>query len=209
MIEPAADTHRFPRRTLADAGLGGPVLTLFKHDQRSRVWAVQTDAGVRVVKQFVHNPLRQTISRLIGRHPAQLEVQVQRRMRDAGLPVVPVIATGREGAALWLATAHADESLQRRLSRAMPDEAATLIDAAADLTRRIIAAGWTFKDLKPSNIVVDVADSLSLIDVGSARPTATAPRIARMIAVMTRVLARDGVAADLCERYRLAVSRST
>src|SRR5690606_33147395 len=108
-------------------------------------WSVKTADGLVVIKQFTYRTLRQRLAALLGCHPAQREVQVQRRMIAAGLPVVPIMATGREGGRLWLATRHVGESLQHRLKTCGPDEAAALIDAVAALTCRVIAAGWTFK----------------------------------------------------------------
>lgn len=184
----------------------GPVLAVFKEDARSRVWSVRSGDGVIVIKQFTYSPVRQRLAMLLGCHPAQREVQVQRGMIDAGLPVVPIVATGQADGQLWLATAYVGESLQLRLKACNPTHAAMLIDAVATMTRRLIAAGWTFKDLKPSNVLVDDAGELWLIDVGSARRRATPAHIARMMGVMDRVLGRDGVSDELRRRYRDAIS---
>ncbi len=193
----------------AGAWPAGPELTVFKHDARSRVVRVSSEDGDLVVKLFVYSPVRQRLGRLLRCHPAQREVQVQRRLLSAGLPVAPTVATGCRDGRLWLATRYVGQSLQRRLRDADPPAATTLIDAAAALTRRLIDAGWTFKDLKPSNILVAPDGQLQLIDTGSARPNVASGHIARMLDVMMRVLARDGVPQDLRDRYRRAVDGSS
>lgn len=206
----AARLSSWRSRSLAQAGLAGPDDVVFKHDARSRVWQTSTSAGVRVIKRFEHQPWRQRLALLLGGcaagHPGRLELRWNRRLRARGVRVVPIIDAGWEPAGLgcrvWLATPHMGESMQQRL-RGNPshEQGKALVDAAAALARDLLAANLTFKDLKPSNIIIDEQGRGWLIDVGSVRP-ATSPRArARMLAVMDRVLARDGASTAWRERF--------
>jgi hypothetical protein len=216
MVTAGRAFERLRHRTLAEAGLAGPVVEEFKRDDRSVVWRVERAGGPRVVKRFVYAPLRQRLSLLVGRHPGQAELKWNRALRGAGVPVVPVVDGGIEpaglGATVWLATPLAGASMQRLIreeaTRRTHGEA--LISAAADLTRALFAAGFWSRDLKPSNIVIDDDGRALLIDVGSARHApagpAAAATTARTLAVMDRVLARDGVDEPLRRRYAQLVA---
>jgi hypothetical protein len=197
---------------LRDAGLDGEEVELFKADARSRVWRVDTDAGPRVVKRFEYRPLRQRGVALIGLHPAQIEVRRNRAMQRDGVPVVPVESAGAErcgiGIRSWIATPFAGTSLQHRLATATGAERAAQVDTASRLTIDLIRAGYTFKDLKPSNIVVDDEGRARLIDVGCARRSVRPRAIERMLAVMLRVLSRDGVDEGLRRRFEEPVRRA-
>ncbi|MEM9414587.1 MAG: lipopolysaccharide kinase InaA family protein [Planctomycetota bacterium] len=203
---------RLRPRPLGAAGLDAAPAEVYKDDPRSKVWRVEhTALGPVVVKQFVYRPIRQRLSLAVGVHPAQLELARNHQLAQAGVPVVPIIDCGEERAGLggraWLATPVMGASLQRLLTDDACGEARTaeLIDSAAALTRRLLDAGYTFKDLKPSNVVVDDAGVMRLIDVGSARPDTSKKQALRMLAVMDRVLKRDGVGRAMRERYRDAV----
>ena len=209
---PAAERLRLRPRTLCAAGLDGPPTGIYKDDARSRVWRVDHAIhGPVVVKQFVYQPTRQRASLAVGVHPAQLEAARNYQLQEAGVSVVPLIDGGEErcglGGRVWLATPFVGASLQCRLKDSVIDEtrASELIDAAAILTRRLLKAGYTFKDLKPSNIIIDDAGAMHLIDVGSVKPSTREKHIVRMLAVMDRVLKRDGIKQTLCERYRRSV----
>lgn len=212
---PAPDPRpRMHPRSLAQAGLDGEPAEVYKHDARSKVWRVEHGTlGPVVVKRFEYTPGRQRVSLIVGTHPGQHELKRNRQLAAAGVPVVPILEAGEEragfGGRAWLATPLTGTSLQRLLTA--PDtsdvQRETLIDDAAELTRQLIAAGFTFKDLKPSNIVVGEHDRLLLIDVGSARPDTSKKQTTRMLAVMDRVLKRDGVSRELRERYRQGISQ--
>jgi tRNA A-37 threonylcarbamoyl transferase component Bud32 len=178
------------------------------------VWLMACRAGGEgdyVGKRFVHNPVRQRAALLVGRHPAQLELRANRALRAAGVPTVPIMDCGIEpagaGCHVWLITPRLGESLQRRLREDGCAEAQRegLMLAAAALTRRLLEAGFTFRDLKPSNIVVDAQGRGYLLDVGSVRHTTSPARVASMLSVMERVLTRDGVNEALRRRYVEAV----
>lgn len=204
----------FRYRGLAEASLDGSAIETFKSDQRSRVWSVDAAGGTVVVKRFEFAPIKQRLSALIGRHPAQLELSWNQKLRNAKLPIVPIVDGGIEpcrlGCRVWLATLRAGTSLQRLLQRGRSDEAqcSAAINAAAQLTVSLIDAGFWFKDLKPSNIVIDVSGEAWLIDVGSARRSNHRQNVDRMLIVMQRVLLRDEVNEDLRERFASTVRRA-
>jgi hypothetical protein len=163
-----------------------------------------------VIKQFVYSPLRQRLALLLGIHPGRRELACNRLLGAAGVRVVPIIDAGVEGRGLgcraWLATPLTGSSLHHLLdaSEGDADARGRLIDAAACLGADLIRAGFWFKDLKPSNIVIDEAGEAWLIDVGSARPAQKPAETRRMLKIMDRVLARAG--ADKALRQRFAAS---
>ena len=208
-----AKRPRMRPRSLAEAGLAGEPVEVYKQDARSRVWRVElATLGPVVVKRFEYTPSRQRVSLIVGTHPGQHELKRNRQLAAAGVPVVPILDAGEERAGLggraWLATPLIGTSMQR----AITDPATTasqlelLIDQAATLTRQLLDAGYTFKDLKPSNIVLDDAGQMHLIDVGCAKPDTSKKQTTRMLAVMDRVLKRDGLDRELRERYRKKVN---
>jgi hypothetical protein len=202
-----ARLHAARRRTLDDAGLDSAPIRTFKADARSRVWLVDAPQGRRVIKRFEYSPLRQRLALLLGLHPACRELRCNRRLHAAQVRVVPVIDAGVEGRGLgcraWIATPLAGTSLHHRLQdpEAQTGGRGRLIDAAARLARDLIQAGFWFKDLKPSNIVIDDAGDAWLIDVGSARPARKPSDTERMLAVMDRVLVRAGADETLRHRF--------
>jgi hypothetical protein len=199
------------QRTLEDAGLGAAPMRTFKADRRSHVWLVDAVEGRRVIKQFVYSPLRQRLALLLGTHPGRRELACNRRLGAAGVRVVPIVDAGIEGRGLgcraWLATPLTGSSLHHLLDDSGGDDDARgrLIDAAAALAADLIRAGFWFKDLKPSNIVIDEAGEAWLIDVGSARPAQKPSETKRMLKVMDRVLKRAGADKALRQRFGDAV----
>jgi hypothetical protein len=201
-------------RTLAEAGLSGPAIEQFKSDRRSTVWSVAARlgparAGAQVIKRFDYSPIRQRLSLLMGNHPGQIELRWNLRLQEKQVPVVPLIDGGIEragsglGRRAWLATALSGTSLQRliRDPAVRRQRGEVLLAAAARLATRLFAAGFWSRDLKPSNIIVDPAGECWLIDVGSVRLGASPANVARTLAVMDRVLARDGVEENLRTRF--------
>jgi len=207
--------HPTRQRTLDDAGLGASPLSTFKADARSHVWVVDAPPGQRVIKRFEYSRLRQRLSLLLGIHPGRRELKCNRRLRAAHVRVVPIVDAGIEGRGLgckvWLATPLTGSSLHHLLTAADGDTESRgrLIDAAACLAADLIRAGYWFKDLKPSNIVIDASGDAWLIDVGSARPARRPAHTARMLAVMDRVLLRSGADAALRRRFDASVRRTT
>jgi tRNA A-37 threonylcarbamoyl transferase component Bud32 len=206
--------HPARQRTLDDAGLGTAPLRTFKADARSHVWLVDAPAGQRVVKRFEYSRLRQRLGMVLGNHPALRELECNRRLRDAQIRVVPIVDAGVEGRGpgcrVWLATPLTGLSLHNLLDKAegSTDERERLVDAAARLAADLIRAGFWFKDLKPSNIVIDGSGDAWLIDVGSARPTRKPSETRRMLKVMDRVLARGGADKTLRQRFAARVKQA-
>jgi tRNA A-37 threonylcarbamoyl transferase component Bud32 len=201
----------FSRRRLGEAGLDAAELEVLKDDGRSRVWRVSTPAGERVVKRFDRALLRQLGGLLLGLHPAQRELRWNRRLAALGVPVVPIDDAGVEGGLagvrVWLSTPYAGVSLQRALASGDRDgrERGELIDEASALTLQLVRAGLCFRDLKPSNMIVDESGTTRLIDVGGVRRARGARDVNRMLGVMVRVLARDGLEESLRQRFLDAV----
>jgi hypothetical protein len=170
--------------------------------------------GRRVIKRFVYSPLRQRLALLLGLHPGRRELRCNSRLGAAQVRVVPITDAGVEGRGLgcrvWLATPLTGSSLHHLLdtSEGDPDVRGRHIDAAACLGAELIRAGFWFKDLKPSNIVIDEAGDAWLIDVGSARPARKPAHTERMLAVMARVLVRAGADESLRRRFDTAVRRA-
>jgi len=208
----AVKLHPFRSRSLASIGLTDDGL-LYKSDRRSRVWLVQTVDGPVVIKRFEYTPLRQWLALCASCHPAQRQCRATRRLLKAKVPVAPVVDGGFEacqlGCRVWLSAPFAGQSLQQLLVEDTDDHQRTVaVDAAVRLTCRLIRAGYWFKDLKPSNILVDDQAEAKLIDVGSVRRCRKTGQIQRMLAVMDRVLARDGAGESLRGRYRQAVTEA-
>ena len=208
----AVKLHPFRSRSLARGGLADEG-QVYKSDRRSRVWQVQTADGPIVVKRFEYTPWRQWLSLCAGCHPAQRQSRAVERLVKARVPVVPVLDGGFEacpiGCRVWLSSPFAGRSLQQLLAQATGDhQRNAAVDAAAHLTGRLIGAGFWFKDLKPSNIIVSDQTEAKLIDVGSVRRCRAPGQIQRMLEVMDRVLARDGVGDDLRRRYREAATEA-
>ncbi|MHC4140596.1 MAG: lipopolysaccharide kinase InaA family protein [Planctomycetota bacterium] len=209
-----AKLHAARHRTLDDADLGTAPLRTFKADARSHVWLVDAPPGQRVIKRFEYSRLRQRLSLLLGIHPGRRELKCNRRLRAAQVRVVPIVDAGVEsrglGCRAWLATPLTGSSLHHLLDAADEDteDRGRLIDAAARLAADLIRAGFWFKDLKPSNIVIDESGDAWLIDVGSARPARKPAHTERMLAVMDRVLVRAGADANLRRRFDASVRQS-
>ncbi|MEM1110026.1 MAG: hypothetical protein AAGH99_15180 [Planctomycetota bacterium] len=217
------------RRSLRDASLDGPPVQHFKQDDRSEVWSVDAPSyGQAVIKRFAAPMPRQRLALAVGRHPGQLELKQHRKLHAAGIPVATIFDAGitpgtHPGATpethpgskpgVWLATAWIGDSLQHHITAALdtPDPAEHLgpaLDAAATLTRALLDAGFTFKDLKPSNLALDAQGRAHLLDAGSARATTNPVQVRRMLAVMQRVLRRDNCPELLITRFFEAVGQS-
>jgi serine/threonine protein kinase len=182
--------------THGEALLALPPTTVYKSDRRSRVWRIASPALQQdlVLKQWTHWPPRQQAARLLGIHPAQRERAINQRMRDAGLPVAPIVDHGWSRGRAWLATPWLGPSLCRLMQdRALSaPQRRELPRRVAALVARLIESRWFFRDLKTSNILVDGAGKLWLIDVGSARRDPRSRHVTRMLRVLDDTAVRDG-----------------
>ena len=177
---------------------------VYKSDRRSRVWRIDRtveQGGPVVVKRFDYTPWRQLLAWLIGLHPAQRERRSNWRLRQAGLPVVPITAHGTVdlswlGCRLWLACPYAGRSLQDLIRRGQLSDRnrrLTVLRTAAHLTIDLIRHRYYFRDLKPSNILIDAADRAWLIDVGAVRRSQRPIHVLKMLALLRRKARQDGV----------------
>src|SRR5262249_1734061 len=153
----------------------------------------------------------QRLSFLAGNHPAQIELRWNTRLRGKGVPVVSIVDGGVQphgaGCRVWLATPLKGRSLQRVLrDPATPDprRQSRLRGGAAPPCKVFRAWPWP-RDLKPSTIVIDEDGRAWLIDVGSVRAGAALGKTVRTLAVMDRVLARDGVEPALRQLYTQSI----
>lgn len=187
---------------------------VYKQDRRSRVWRIDLDQAPAVVKRFEHSPPRQLAAWLLGMHPAQVERRANRRLTRDGIAVVPIAAHGVVAAGLglkaWLATPWAGRPLVTLLAeRPSGPHRRALAVAVGRLAGVLIALGWFFKDLKTSNILVDEAGAVRLIDVGSARRRWTRGQAIRMLVMLDRTAERDGASrADRLRALRAALSEA-
>lgn len=182
---------------------------IYKHDGRSRVWRVDSpQQGSVVIKRFEHSPLRQRVAMLLGVHPAQAEMRKALALAHAKIPVVPIMGmhvqnTGTLGVKVHLATRWLGVSLQQAMKEQRPlvtgeCQREKIMACLGELAASLLLAGWVFRDLKTSNLLIDDQGRLRLIDVGSARNVGTitsgsAPaRAWRMLWMLNHTLTQDG-----------------
>lgn len=170
---PQAQSHPWP------SWLSATPTTVYKDDHRSKVWRVDPPASAMpvVIKRFEYNPVRQRLAHLLGLHPAEREIANVRRLTQAGFAVVPILDRHVQVHGLklhyHLATRHMGLTLltatrQSRLPED-PQIIEALLVAVGAIPAMLLEAGWVFRDLKTSNIVLDDQYKPWLIDVGSAR----------------------------------------
>jgi|GEM_PF-6302306 len=206
---PASVENRWPQWFQAT-----PV-KVFKNDGRSRVWQVESSdpPGPIILKQFTFNHLRQRFGWLTGLHPAYQEIRQSRRLIRDGLPVVPIWGSHVElvglGCQITLACPYQGLSLYLAWRRGRFAEAAIRDEYLARLSQMLVTmiqAGWSFRDLKTSNILCDDDNQPWLIDIGSARKVRpvrsghAGMRIWRMLRVLDQSMTADGWALE----HRLA-----
>ena len=173
---------------------------VYKHDARSRVWRVRGEAGRSfVVKRFEFSPLRQVLGLALGAHPGQRERRWVRRLMTAGLPVVPVVASGvqRRGAGVcyWLVTPHLGTSLHNLFFHgelADSDRRRRVLQAVGRLTGELGRRGLFNRDHKASNILINSDDRPWLIDVGAVRRRRGSAAAGRMLANLCETLTQAG-----------------
>jgi len=146
---------------------------VYKNDGRTRVWSVAAPAGTVMVKRFDRPVWRQRLAALVGLHPGQIEARRTGQMRAAGLPVPPILARGSAGGRRWHAYPYAGKSLLWRLRDGdLANRAARLaaIESLAKLVAAMLEAGWNHRDFKTSNLLIDDAGKVWVIDVGAVAP---------------------------------------
>lgn len=170
---------------------------VYKTDARSRVWRIDVNGGDGlVIKRFEYGAARQWLGLLTGTHPAQRERRANRRLRRAGFAVVPIERHGVRGGKAWLATRWAGRSLKQVIQtggRADAADRRRVGNAVADIAAGLIERGYFFRDLKTSNLIVDDAGGVRLIDVGAVRRSRRPDHVIRMLTMLDRTATEDGV----------------
>lgn len=177
-----------------------PPVWVFKQDRRSRVWQIESPDGPRVVKRFEYAPPRQAMAALLGIHPGQRELKVSAELKDKGVAVAPILASGKQwgplGCRLWLMTPLLGNCIHRMEQQGDledPTRRRAVIDAVADLTASLIERGYANRDHKTSNLVYGEDGKLWLIDVGAVRPARGRADTLRMLAMLLKTLAIDEI----------------
>jgi tRNA A-37 threonylcarbamoyl transferase component Bud32 len=159
--------------------LTAPPAEVYKSDRRSRVWRVDLPperGGRAVIKRFEYSPLRQAVAWRLGIHPAQRELRAAARLRSLGLPVAEIMGAGTErsgwGIRAWVATRWLGRSLHNRLRDGDLDDFArrtAAAEAVGRLTAGLLSEGLVNRDHKASNLILDDAGRVWLIDAGAVR----------------------------------------
>jgi len=173
-----------------------PRARTYKDDERSVVWLARGDGGAWVIKRYEYAPIRQTLARLLRIHPAQRETRMNRRLRDAGLDIVPIAGGGTDRGRVWLATPERGEALQIMIQQGQPTSRAErnrLIDAVTDLWLQLVRAGWFFRDFQVANILVDDDGRPWLIDVGATRRSTSREHALRMLRQLYETAVIEGL----------------
>jgi tRNA A-37 threonylcarbamoyl transferase component Bud32 len=207
---PQPDSHS--SRELASWIVGSRELEVFKADQRSRVWRI-TPAGMTrslVVKRFEYGGFKQWVQHIFRCHPAQREARAAAALLKADVPVVVPAGAGKawdpEALSIkyFIATPFMAPSLDRLMRgwRFTPFRAKiAIINAVGFTAARLVLAGYFFKDLKTSNVIVTDDNLARLIDTGCARQVNDAyAQLPRMLAMLDKTAKRDG--ASKADRLR-------
>ena len=172
---------------------------VFKDDRPTRVWRVDDrDGRPWVIKRFNHPAWRQRGLAAVGQHPVQRETAWHRRLIEAGLAVSPAFDLGFDDRGRrYQATPYLGVTLYDLIRRtpALPaTQRHDLARQAGRLTGQLVAMGVFYRDLKSSNLVVDAAGTLRLIDAGDCRPT--------------RLVSRRGTARKMVDRLHRHLRRA-
>jgi tRNA A-37 threonylcarbamoyl transferase component Bud32 len=186
---------------------------IFKQDRRSKDWLIDDgdlDQPV-VVKRFMHSPIKQRLTWLLGLHPAQREIKAHQMLAELGIAVVPIVASSSfsESSAAWLATPYLGPTFQHVLAEGNAKHSwEQVIEAVSILVATLIQANIHNRDLKSSNIVIDNNARAWLIDAGAARTVDGVGQVARMLAMLEHTASNDGMQPHQWEHcLRLIVSR--
>lgn len=172
---PTPTPHTSTATPSGESLLGLAPAEVFKEDARSRVWRVDApDGRAWVIKHFVHAPWKQKLTARLGTHPAQREQQWHQRLAQNGLAVAPIEHEGvYPDGTRWLATPYLGVSLYNWLRHCDPQRDARqrhdLTRQLGRLTGLLLAMRVQHGDHKASNVVLDDAGVLHLIDAGACR----------------------------------------
>ena len=177
-----------------------PPTWVYKQDSRSRVWLIDTPSGPAVVKQCRLSPIEQWFTSTLGIHPCQREEKISRELHDKGIPVAPILASGRQwcaaGCRLWLMTPMLGRSV-RELGRQgdleFPQRRKLIVDACAGLTVDLIHRGYVNRDHQVSNFIWSNDGRLQLIDVDGVGAAKGRAGTVQMLATLLQSLAEEEI----------------
>lgn len=195
---------------MSDQPAIGDILSLgqskvFKADHRSRVWL--TGDGQWVVKRFEHSRLKQTLTRIVGNHPAMREQRAATSLGRLGVQVVPVQLTAFVAGCGHVVTPYVGPSLQQRVTAGMLDDphaAEYVHEQLLGRLRELVSNGYYFRDLQLANMVMQDHGPVLLIDVGSARKSADTRRRTAMVDLLCKTLTHEGAPDAFVTRFKLA-----
>ncbi len=178
--------------------LTGTIKTVYKFDpKRSNVWLEVDGDRQYVVKRFESSPAKQQFLRCLQIHPGQCEIKQHRQLERLGIPVVPIEKQVWQAGKLCLITPVMGQSLDRAAQAGQFDQPAArhaLAKALGQLTALLLSKQLFFRDLKCSNILMDEAGQLRLIDAGSIRKVSAA-QLPDCLKRMTRLLEKTAMEA--------------
>ncbi len=170
---------------------------VLKEDGRSRVWR----AGDLVVKRYRHPRWKQALTRGLGIHPAQLEAGWSQKLAIAGVPTVPVVASGVDAAGRsWVATPFAGPSLHDALAAGRLNDPPTRHRVTRDagvLTGRILYQRIRNRDHKASNLVLgENLDDVRILDTPGFKGARGIPLVMMSLPMLLTLLRTLNAAAS-------------
>ncbi len=172
-----------------------PAVEVFKHDPRSRVWAIETGVGLMVVKRYDYARLRQRIEWLIGTHPLLDELKAFEFITSAGLPTAKILAQGIRDGQGFLVTRHFGESLQGAVYRGRFNEPGLrkqVTQNIGELMAKLWQAKVFLRDFKAANLLVDLKGQLAIIDPGRKQSLKSPEQFVKMARLMAGSAGRAG-----------------
>jgi len=154
------------------------------------------------VKRLKFRSLKERLRHMIVPTKMDVEWRMGRALQAAGIATCDVLATGerrvcgmpREGF-IVVRELPSTTTLREWLS-AHPEGRATMVEPLADMTARLLDAGFFHRDFHAGNILVDADDGLHVVDLHSVRRRTTAPRHAlAMLAMLDNSTRAVGVTA--------------
>ena len=170
---------------------------VLKEDRRSRVWR----AGDLVVKRYQHPRWKQALTRALGIHPGQRELEWSTKLATAGIPTVPIVASGLDDAGRsWLATPFAGPSLHDALAAGRLNEPALrhrITREVGVLTGRILYQRIRNRDHKASNVVLgECLDNVRILDTPGFKGARGIPLVMMSMPMLLTLLGTLNAAAS-------------
>lgn len=190
-----------------------PELKVYKKDGRSRVWSAACEPRAVVFKRFEFWPLRQWVIACLGLHPMQREMRRIAVLEAAGVDVAPIVGRGSQPAFLgrryWLATAWCGESVFRHIRQLGGGRGAksrAIVEGMADITSRLFEAGLIHRDHRVSNMLLDDAGRLRLVDVDGVRRSTDAKDRIRTLGTLASSAKKAGATRTDFWRFLLRIT---